>query len=534
MLRRQRACLIVPPLTVLTLVCAHSLYAAGAQEGMNDQRSTGDVATGKQGLPAPSAEVDEKKIEAEIEKMIAACDLTPHPLAPIPDNPPPHEGAMIGLAHVVEPPDLVLVEVLEALPGRPISGERLVRSDGKISLGFYGDVEVAGLTVPQAKVAVIKHLRVFLTDDALGLRSVDPETGELIELPPTSPGASDTPGNPFRSEPSEPRKQSSRVQPSPRPPFPGPPESSRSSGNRVGSEGIEPRSSSYRSRAGSRPVKPRSVSRRNAEAIVPIHPVRTQSALEETQDQAKPAQASNQINIPAGVKGRITITIDVDGQAASPAEQNRPAVPTPSADDIRRALIQPEKSATVFIDVTAYNSANYYVLGDVLITGKLAWTGNETVLDALQFAGGLLPTAEPKDIRLVRPARGAQPAKAYKVDLDAIQNQGDVRSNYQIFPNDRLIVGRNEVVKKTVEIDRLNAPIQSIAGVITQEVNMLRAIQLATAKNREELLKELVDFWTKELSRPGGIKFDEQTLRDALVRKMKLTPAPLQTTPAPR
>ena len=39
-------------------------------------------------------------------------------------------------AYVVEPPDLIIVEVLEALPGRPISGERLVRSDGKISSGL--------------------------------------------------------------------------------------------------------------------------------------------------------------------------------------------------------------------------------------------------------------------------------------------------------------------------------------------------------------------------------------------------------------
>jgi protein involved in polysaccharide export with SLBB domain len=281
-------------------------------------------------------------------------------------------------------------------------------------------------------------------------------------------------------------------------------------------------------------VNARSVSRRNAESIVLIHPVRTQSAHEETQDRAQPAQASNQISIPAGVKGRITITIDVDGQTASPAEQNQTAPPRPSADDIRRKIIPPEKSASVFVDVTAYNSKNYYVLGDVTITGKLPWTGNETVLDALQFAGGLNSSAEPKDIRLVRPARGTIPARVYKVDLDAIQSKGDMRLNYQIFPNDRLIVGRNEVVKKIVEIDRLNAPIQSIAGMITQEANMLRAIQLATAKNREELLKEFVDFWAKELSRPDGIKFDEQTLRDALKRKMNLTPAPLQTTPAPR
>jgi hypothetical protein len=193
----------------------------------------------------------------------------------------------------------------------------------------------------------------------LGLRSVDPDTGELMELPPTSPGVSDTPGNQFRSEP---RKHSSQVQPSPHPSLPGPPESSRSSGNAPGSDGMEPRSSSNRSLRGRRPVKTRSVSRRNGEATIPVRPIRSQSALEEAQDQATPAQPSNQIKIPAGVKGRITITIDVDGQAASPAEQNQPAVPTPSADDIRRALIQPEKSATVFIDVTAYNSKNYYVL----------------------------------------------------------------------------------------------------------------------------------------------------------------------------
>ena len=166
--------------------------------------------------------------------------------------------------------------------------------------------------------------------------------------------------------------------------------------------------------------------------------------------------------------------------------------------------------------------------------GKLPWTGNETVLDALQYAGGLTATAEPKDIRLVRPGRAGKPSKVYKVDLAAIQERGEVTTNYQIFPNDRLIVGRNEIVKKTAEIDRLVAPVQSITGSILQEAFTLRAIQNATADNREELLKEFVDFWAKELSRPDGIKFDEQTLRDALMRKMKLTPAPLQTTPAPR
>jgi hypothetical protein len=52
--------------------------------------------------------------------------------------------------------------------------------------------------------------------------------------------------------------------------------------------------------------------------------------------------------------------------------------------------------------------------------------------------------------------------------------------------------------------------------------------------HRDELLKEYIDFWAKELFRSTGEKFDEQTLRDAFIRKMKLTPAPVSTNPAGR
>ncbi len=89
-------------------------------------------------------------------------------------------------AYVVEPPDLLLVEVLEALPGRPISGERLVRPDGKISLGFYGDLYVAGLSVPEVKEKIVLHLRKYLSDDTLGLVKIDPETEQPVIDPKTN------------------------------------------------------------------------------------------------------------------------------------------------------------------------------------------------------------------------------------------------------------------------------------------------------------------------------------------------------------
>ena len=69
----------------------------------------------------------------------------------------------------VAPPDLLYVSVLQALPGRPIDGERLIRPDGKISLGFYGELYVAGLTLPEIKKRLVLHLTKFLGDEVLGL-----------------------------------------------------------------------------------------------------------------------------------------------------------------------------------------------------------------------------------------------------------------------------------------------------------------------------------------------------------------------------
>ncbi len=406
------------------------------------EKSPPTVSATQAGKGPSQAELqDPAKRKALIDKMIAGYDLTPRPSPSIPDNPPPHEGALIDQPYVVAPPDLILVELLEGLPGRPISGERLVRPDGNLSLGWYGDVHVRGLTVAQIKVAIIKHLRKFLSDEMLGL-AVSEEVEEEVKV--------DGP----------------------------PPE---------------------------RPVLP------------PL-----------------PAQNANPFNL-----------LEVPKPAKTPGGQARPGVQQPvpagpgnepaiSAIDVSWKIVPPEASLNVFVDVSAYNSMQYYVQGDVAVPGMLLHTGSETVLDALQYADGLLPTADPKQISLVRPQRGGKPAKVYKIDLEGIQERGETATNLQIFSGDRLIVGRSDIVKKTVEIDRLNAPIQAITGTMLQEAFMLRALQLVSVDHRDELLKEYVDFWAKELFRSTGEKFDEQTLRDAFIRKMKLTPAPVSANPGAR
>jgi polysaccharide biosynthesis/export protein len=253
------------------------------------------------------------------------CQTVRTPEEKIANSNIPKEFTKVSMPdYIVEPPDLIIVEVLEALPGRPISGERLVRPDGKISLSFYGEVYVAGLTIPEVKEKIVLHLRKFIHDQTLGLIETDLETGEIIKK------------------------------------------------------------------------------------------------------------------------------------------------------------IDPRDTDRVFVDVTAYNSKNYYILGDVLVPGKLPVTGNETVLDALQYAGGLLPTAAPNNIRLVRPAPpGACCEQILPVNLAAITSGGDPTTNYQMMPGDRLVVYRDPIVRLTVFLDRIIAPVQAVLGTTLQTAFAIRYVKIA-------------------------------------------------------
>ncbi len=261
------------------------------------------------------------------------CQTVKTPEEKIANSNIPNEFKKVSMPdYVVEPPDLILVELLEGLPGRPISGERLVRPDGKISLGWYGEVYVAGLTVPEVKEKIVLHLRKFLQDEQLGLIKADEGTGEWATDPKT--------GEPVR---------------------------------------VEPR--------------------------------------------------------------------DTD---------------------------------RLFVDVTAYNSKNYYILGDVAVPGKLPITGNETVLDAINYANGLMPTAAPQNIRLVRPAPpGACCEQVLPVNLAAITSGGDPTTNYQLMPGDRIVVYRDPIVRLTVFIDRLAAPLQTVLSSFLQTTFAIRFAKIA-------------------------------------------------------
>jgi polysaccharide export outer membrane protein len=98
-----------------------------------------------------------------------------------PAGPPPHECGKVTLpTYVIEPPDILIVESTLSLRDQPVRGQHLVRPDGTISLGIYGTVRVAGLTLEQAKIAIWEVLSQRVPTPEI----IDPDTKKRLRVDP--------------------------------------------------------------------------------------------------------------------------------------------------------------------------------------------------------------------------------------------------------------------------------------------------------------------------------------------------------------
>jgi polysaccharide biosynthesis/export protein len=99
-----------------------------------------------------------------------------------------------------------------------------------------------------------------------------------------------------------------------------------------------------------------------------------------------------------------------------------------------------EKNVTVKpinVRLNVAESAVYYVLGEVNSPGAYPLIGRETVLDAIQTAGGLSDRASDCQIILSRPTPPNSCRIVLPVCYDRIVQLGDTTTHYQIRPGDR-------------------------------------------------------------------------------------------------
>jgi polysaccharide export outer membrane protein len=123
-----------------------------------------------------------------------------------------------------------------------------------------------------------------------------------------------------------------------------------------------------------------------------------------------------------------------------------------------------EVKAELNVDVLAYNSKFYYIITDGGGYGAQVYrfpvTGNETVLDALAQVNGLPTVASKKKIWLARatPDDHVHP-KVFPVDWCGMVKRGSAATNYQIYPNDRLYVESDCLIRADTAMAKFLSPI---------------------------------------------------------------------------
>jgi polysaccharide export outer membrane protein len=86
------------------------------------------------------------------------------------------------------------------------------------------------------------------------------------------------------------------------------------------------------------------------------------------------------------------------------------------------------------------DSGLFYVMGEVNAPGSYPLVGHETVFDAIIAAGGLSDRSNDHKIILTRPQLAGQPRIILPVCYQQILQLGDVSTNYQLQPGDRIYV----------------------------------------------------------------------------------------------
>ena len=159
------------------LACAVVLAAVTSRSGVAAPQSDEAAPAGRR---LRKARTEERRARP----LYFAHSINPAPTASQPaqsTKPKPPPAFTQRDDYVIEPPDLVDVTFESARPGRPLQGERPVRPEGSISLGWYGDLHVAGLTVAEVKRKLIGHLRRFFADEVLGIVVVDASGRPVID-----------------------------------------------------------------------------------------------------------------------------------------------------------------------------------------------------------------------------------------------------------------------------------------------------------------------------------------------------------------
>jgi len=368
-----------------------------------------------------------------------------------------------------------------------MNGKDVIGTDGKLPLGPYGSVAVAGLTADQARASIELHLANYVASPKVALQLSGEVTSSADGNDGGRPNGSKTVVG-ARYEPAAslgPMHGSSRAQ------APG-----ELKVDGFGGDDFTPTSTRLRPTSDSPRLHPEPASssmvmqtgaapHELAKTILPPYVIEPPDIL---LVEALPGMKLDQpIAGPHLVRPDGTIGLGYYGSAfvaGMTLDQAREAVYQKLKESLKEKNIQAElKSASdVNVDVIAYNSKVYYIITDGAGYGQQVYripvTGNETVLDAIGQINGLPAVASKKCIWVARRTEGTGGAQqVLPVDWKNITQQGGTASNYQIYPGDRLFVQSDPRIRFSNQIEKTLQPAVNVFGPTLLGSQTINSIQ---------------------------------------------------------
>jgi polysaccharide export outer membrane protein len=122
------------------------------------------------------------------------------------------------------------------------------------------------------------------------------------------------------------------------------------------------------------------------------------------------------------------------------------------------------KEPQLLVTVEAYRSKHITVYGEVRRQGAQAYTGYQTVADAVGQAGGVTWRSAPTRVRVIRGDPDAP--EIYKVNLKKLLLKGDTRQDVSLAENDVVYVPPNLLAWLAYQIDNILFPFRGALSAV--------------------------------------------------------------------
>lgn len=139
----------------------------------------------------------------------------------------------------------------------------------------------------------------------------------------------------------------------------------------------------------------------------------------------------------------------------------------------------------VRVRVSEFASKKYYVQRSDSTGGPRAYTGRDTVLDAVLASGADFRSWTTR-VTVTRPARGDEPVRKIQIDIDKMLKRGDWNQNILLEPNDIVYIPPTPGAWLALRVREVLFPVSPVIQAYTTPAYLAGADQVYTKENLDK------------------------------------------------